>query len=531
MENQMLIDRLSSQIESYQEGYKILAKSGSLKELTLQFHQLLKTNLSMGDVNVFYRNPAEPDWQQLVISNSKSLSYLAQLSTGNHFQITYLPVPEFQIRVILPLIDNSTFGILLGPKLDGSAYTDFDKISLQIFIQMLASAYQSFRSWQKEKELVFSINQKVLQLNNLVDTGIELSNLEKQKSLFSLALERVISITNASKGMVNIVKKGSAGKKIFFPVKFKLVAGDSFIESHFEYKNEKYSFLLVNKESRAGFVPFDETDQLLLNALSRQVHAALENNDLHQQALEKQKIEQEISVAGSIQRAILPRTIPRIENYDLYGINFPSKEIGGDYYDYIRMEDNRYAFIIADVAGKGIAAALLVSSLHAFLQAYLPQKLSLKELTNRLNKAIFDASTTDKYITFFVAILHPVTGELECLNAGHNPMYIIKSDLSLYQIKAAGIPLGMMELDFPYQSEQLQLDKGDRLFLYTDGITEAMNKKGKFYEDSGRLEKFIADQKTSSAREFIEQLVSDIKKFCGDAVQSDDITALYLIRK
>ena len=204
------------------------------------------------------------------------------------------------------------------------------RIVQEVYLQLLDNAYQSFLSQQKEKNLLFFLNHKILQLNSLIDTGIAISKFDQENIILNLALERAISLTNASRGVFQITKKGEIKEIIYFPAKFSLKNEPNAIQTGVFYNNLIYSFILIDKETRNGFVSFDETDKLLLAALARQVHAALENQRLHLEALEKQKLDQELSVAGSIQRAILPNPIPQIKGYDLYGINIPSKEIGGD---------------------------------------------------------------------------------------------------------------------------------------------------------------------------------------------------------
>jgi len=204
------------------------------------------------------------------------------------------------------------------------------RIVQEVYLQLLDNAYQSFLSQQKEKNLLFFLNHKILQLNSLIDTGIAISKFDQENIILNLALEQAIYLTNASRGVFQITKKGKIKEIIYFPAKFSLKNEPNAIQTGVFYNNLIYSFILIDKETRNGFVSFDETDKLLLAALARQVHAALENQRLHLEALEKQKLDQELSVAGSIQRAILPNPIPQIKGYDLYGINIPSKEIGGD---------------------------------------------------------------------------------------------------------------------------------------------------------------------------------------------------------
>jgi len=393
------------------------------------------------------------------------------------------------------------------------------------------ASYQAFLRHQHEKGLVFSLNQRLLQLNSLIDTGIDIARLSAGLSPHHMALERAASLTNSSRACVTLSKGGTVLEKHFFPAGPREEPGIHRISTDFTFAETTYDFELFDKESRSGPVPFDGTDRLLLEALARQVHASLENRFLHRQSLEKQRIEQDIAVAASIQQRILPEALPVITGYDAAGINIPSKSVGGDYYDCIPLPDGRYALVIADVAGKGIPAALLVSSLHAYLNAFLEGSLPLVDLVRRLNTAIHRASTDDKFITAFVGILSPDTGMMHAVNAGHCPVYLRKADATVKELNQGGIPLGMLGLDFPYQCETIHLGSGDRLLLYTDGITEAQDEQSRLYDADGTLKDFFARHTPPRAKDFITALIDDVRTFTGEAPQADDITALYLMRR
>lgn len=526
-----IVERLGIQTQSLQEGFSILSRVRTLKDMAKQFCHILRGSILSVDVNLYFRPSGETEWQSLYLSTDAHATCTENIPESTALNVYFPADQNEKIIAVLPLIDGGRFALIIGDKLDKTAYSDFERISVQIFLQMLDSAYQTFLTRQREKNYVFSLNERVLQLNSLIDTGIEISSLQKQSQLRHLALERVIALTNASRGMLRVTEKNRVIDKLFFPSQFsyKTLEKDSnFIETRFNFQDNTYIFKLFNKESRQGYIDFDDTDQLLLDAFSRQLHAALENNFLHEEALEKQRIDQDIEVVGLIQQKILPDSLPVIEGYDLFGVNIPTKMVGGDYFDCIPLSNNRFALVIADVSGKGVPAALLVSSLHASLIAHLENNIPLSDLAQRLNKVIYNASTDDKYITFYLAILNPETGELESLNAGHNPIYLRRKDGTLSELKVGGIPFGMLGLEFPYTSETIHLKEGDCLLLYTDGVTEAMNADEEEYDDHRPLTEFFLKHHDKPASEFINDLMDDIQDFTGNTPQSDDITALYL---
>jgi len=374
------IDRLRLQCEAFQNSFIVLTRSKNLEELAKIFFQILNSNLLVKDAVFFFRNREKTDWQILFPKQKINPDYKSLLKEDHNSKIAQIDHPLFRISINYPMTDGSIFRIFLGEKLDKSEYSEFDIIIIQFNLQQLTSAYQFYVTHLKEKELIFNLNHRVLQLNSLIDTGIEVSRLQESDQLLHLALERVTALTNASKGMLRIREGSRVVEKIFFPFLFKskkLEQGKSRISASFRFSGNIYQFYLFEKESREGLVNFDGTDQLLLDAFTRQVHVSLENNYLYEQSLEKERIDHEISIAGTIQEKLIPKELPKIEGYDQYGINIPTKFIGGDFYDCIPLADGRFVLIMADVSGKGIAASLLVSTLHVKLFTTLQQLINI----------------------------------------------------------------------------------------------------------------------------------------------------------
>jgi len=527
-------ERLSGQIELLQDAFRKLSSAATLRDLAGQFSGVVQEILPSSGVELFYKPQGAERWQKLSGGRVPGTDAMLPTLEGSSSSAWSVDAGSKSVAIVQRLVDKSSVGMVVSQVLDGETVTDVDLISLRLFIHLFDNGYQELLYRRTEKELVFSLNHRVLQLNSLIDTGIEVSKLDQGSSPEHLALERAASLTNASKGLVKIASADKVNKEIYFPDGMPIHGTarlEHSIAASFTFAENTYTFELFEKESRSGVVPFDETDQLLLEALARQVHASLENRFLHEQSLEKQRIEQEMSVAASIQQKIIPVSLPAIDGYDIAGVNIPSKSVGGDYYDCIPLADGRFALVIADVAGKGMPAALLVSSLHAYLAAYLESPIHLTDLARRLNKVIAHASTDDKFITAFFALLNPSTGEIESLNAGHNPSYVMKKDGTLQELKVGGIPLGMIDMDLPYESEKITLEKGERILFYTDGITEAANEENHFYDDAKPLSHFFLTHTPQKAELFIADLIRDIKNYTGSAPQSDDITALYLHRK
>jgi serine phosphatase RsbU (regulator of sigma subunit) len=532
LENNNLVEKLALQVESFQEGFEILSRSFSLIEMVKNFLHIIRGNFIITEIYSFHKIQNIPTWKNISLKKIPDNSYLSNLKDSETPSIQYFEDQNIEVSITLPLADKSYLGILIGPKLDKSKYTDLDKITLQILLQVFDSAYKSFLNHKKEKSLIFGLNEKVVQLNNLIDTVIETSRYDKRSVLFELALERISSLTNASAALLQISKENKIENQYSFPLNIStenVLKSEFKLEKAFTFNSLDYKFILVEKETRHGVTNFNDLDKLLLDAVTRQVQASIENQFLNSQAIEKEKMEQELNVAASIQQRILPTALPKIEGFDLAGINIPSKEVGGDYYNCIDLGNGKIALIIADVAGKGIGAALLVSTLDASLYSYLQFDIPLTDMADRLNKLIYKSSPADKYITFFIAVLDSKTGELDIVNAGHNPIFLLRTDGKLEKIDAGGVGLGMFDFGIPFAGQKSVMNQGDKLFLYTDGIPEAMNEKEEEYSDE-KMINFFVEHSNKSSEDFINAMVSDVKDYVGNTPQSDDITALILKR-
>ena len=534
MEQNILVEKLSLQAESFQEGFETLVKCNSLDEITKNFGRLLRGMFIVANIHILHKPSFEANWK---ISVSQPIEENLELSLLDHkemLSIKFFKDKKYSAVVSLPLFDSSYLGIMIGKKLDESDFNAYDKITLQILLQIFSSAYNSFLNQKKEKQLIFDLNEKILQLNHLIDTDIELSRLDKQNVLFDLAIERVVTLTNASSALIRVINTANEmiEREMVFPNTLKpeiILNNTNKIDFSFDFNNKLFLFVLSEKETRKGTTAFSDLDNLLLKAIARQVQASIENEYLLGQSLEKERIEKELNLAAAIQQRIIPKELPRIEGYEIAGINIPSREVGGDYYDCIDMGSGKFALIIADVAGKGISAALLVNTLNAALYSYLEFNLPLTDLADKLNKLIFKSSPSDKYITFFMAVLNSGTGELDIVNAGHNPIFLLRKSGDLEQIEAGGIGLGMFDFGIPYNGTKLKMEAGEKLFLYTDGIPEAMNLNEEEYTDE-RMIDLLKINSEKNPLDFINVIVEDVKNHVGEAKQSDDITSLFLKR-
>ena len=231
-------------------------------------------------------------------------------------------------------------------------------------------------------------------------------------------------------------------------------------------------------------------------------------------------------IREQIQNNLLPRKTPSFSHFDISAANISSRQVGGDYYDIIPLDNNNFCIVIADVVGKGVPAALLMANLQAFLKVICKQGMQLHEATELINDLVSENITDGKFITFFWALLNDEGMSINYVNAGHNPPLLIRND-EIRKLNKGGMILGVMKTISPYDSELIYLQKDDVIVLFTDGISEARNINDEEFSDE-RLEKLILQLSNKSAKEILSSIQKEVKNFAYGTVQSDDITLMVL---
>ncbi|HPI21067.1 MAG TPA: SpoIIE family protein phosphatase [Candidatus Kapabacteria bacterium] len=269
----------------------------------------------------------------------------------------------------------------------------------------------------------------------------------------------------------------------------------------------------------------DFTDENLqfIEVLGNTAMSALENERLFEQELEKKQLEKELQLALDIQKNLLPDKNPEIDNFDIVGCSYPSRHVGGDYFDFIPVSSNELLIAIADVSGKGMPAALLMANVQAALKVLAPLHFSLKELVERLNSIVYQNTSPDKFVTFFCGILNFHSNNFHYLNAGHNPPILLRNNGTIEYLSEGGIILGISDNTFPYTEGDIIINNDDLLLLYTDGVTEALNaEKEEFGEEN--LIDVIRNIKELKSEEILLKISEKLKEFSKGTSQSDDIT-------
>jgi serine phosphatase RsbU (regulator of sigma subunit) len=273
---------------------------------------------------------------------------------------------------------------------------------------------------------------------------------------------------------------------------------------------------------------FKEEHLNLLTTLASVASLGVEKAALVEERFHRQRLEQELKLATEIQQRFQPTAPPIVNGYEFQGISFSCYEIGGDYYDFIQREDGKTLIALGDVSGKGTGAALLMSSLHAAIHAQVTAGSSLDETVESVNFYLSANTPTNRFVTLFFAELNHETGELQYINAGHNPPLLQRANGEVIELESSGLPLGIVPVA-EYAVWDNTLKSGDALVIFSDGVSEAVNAKG---EEFGlpRLKEAVKASKKKSAAGIRDDIESALSKFTQSTPANDDITLVIVKR-
>jgi sigma-B regulation protein RsbU (phosphoserine phosphatase) len=266
----------------------------------------------------------------------------------------------------------------------------------------------------------------------------------------------------------------------------------------------------------------------LLSMLSSQIASSLANIELLKEVVEKRVMEEELNIARSIQLRLLPSEPPVLDRYEVAAMSLSSKQVGGDYYDFLH-RGQYLAVAVADVSGKGVPASLLMASLQASLRSNMDRMEWPVEVVGKLNEMMCATTTEDKFATMFYGCLDMDRDVLNYSNAGHVFPVIVKSHHRVETLDYSGLILGVVP-EFEYEHKRLALSPGDTLVITTDGVTEAMNARGELFGDE-RLRLLLPRLWGMSARDVMDRIVDHVNIFTGPKGAGDDLTILVLRRK
>ena len=274
---------------------------------------------------------------------------------------------------------------------------------------------------------------------------------------------------------------------------------------------------------------FTPEDLNVITVLANMAAIRIEHARLQQEEVRRKLLSRDLERAAEIQRHLLPSKNPEIDGLDVAGYNAACRTVGGDYYDFFPYPDGRLALVIGDVAGKGLGAALLMSSLHARAHVIFETAERVDQQISRLNRSTATNCPGNCFISFFVAVLDPASDELAYCNAGHNPPLLLRRNGEVESLDATGIPLGISR-NAAYEQKTCRLEQGDVLVLFTDGVTEAMAANMEEFGEH-RLLALMRRPGHGEALDMIEELKKELSSFMGGAPPSDDITLVVACRQ
>jgi sigma-B regulation protein RsbU (phosphoserine phosphatase) len=266
---------------------------------------------------------------------------------------------------------------------------------------------------------------------------------------------------------------------------------------------------------------YTDDDKQLLMLLASQVAIIVEKAMLHEQLVEKKRLEAQLEVARQVQLALLPERDPEVDGFDISGYNFSTEEVSGDYFDFVKPYDDQLGLVIADVSGKGVPASLLMAFLRASLRSAIHVGYAPNVAMAKVNYLLWESIEQHQFVTAFYGMLDATNRTLAFVNAGHNPLLVLNPDGPRF-IERGGLPLGLFK-DTRYYEYYLPIDSGQTLVLYTDGATEALSPEGQEYGRS-RLVDAVRRSRDRRAREMIDYIYNDIFEWTGGRGSGDDVT-------
>ncbi|HEY3056243.1 MAG TPA: SpoIIE family protein phosphatase [Thermoanaerobaculia bacterium] len=456
------------------------------------------------------------------------------------------PVLDPRAAVVVPLRNyRDDVGVLA---LSGRG-SEEDLALVRAAADFVSTIMTNQRLLQETREGDFQLKYRLWELESLYDIGLSIASTLNIDELADEILFRMISLTNARRAALylrdgggfvlfrsfgevreDFLDKDLADQLVTegTPLSFEentdcIFPGCSaFVAVPIKGNNSIIGVLAAaDRETREGAVGAFEANELrLLSLFATQAAVALENARLHKEALEKQRIERELELAATIQRDILPKSIPRVEGLAIATLSRPARQVGGDYHAFVE-RDGVMSMLVADVSGKSMPAALLVSALHAAVQLLFAEGRELGDIATELNKHIHRWSAENKFVTMIMISIDRENDVLEYVNAGHNPAYVIV-DGRIDQLKSHGLPVGIMG-QTRYMIQRRPFPPKSCAVLYSDGITEAENVAGEEFENE-RLEELLRQHIEASPNELRDRIAAAVGNFVGDAPQKDDQT-------
>ncbi|HVP37186.1 MAG TPA: SpoIIE family protein phosphatase [Terriglobales bacterium] len=306
-----------------------------------------------------------------------------------------------------------------------------------------------------------------------------------------------------------------------------------YIKARQETKSEVLAPIMTNRRTIGVFNlesnqvnAYDLDDLNLLTAFASHCAVAIERTRLHNEIVEKRKLEDELLIARNIQKSFLPGENPSLPGFDISGINIASEQVGGDYFDFIPIVENQIGVAIGDVAGKGIPAALIMASFRASLKAEIRNNYAIRTICFKVNNLLYESLEQGNYVTAVYGVLDIRNRIFTFSNAGHNPPILKRKEGKIRHLTEGGVALGVIQ-NSEYKERALSLRPGDIILFYTDGVTESKNESDEEF-GTKRLEQIIIENSNLKARELQDKIYQEIRSFTGTESREDDLTMIII---
>ncbi len=463
------------------------------------------------------------------------------------------------VKILLPmLIADRTIGLLaFGERFSGKKLHAREVSFLRSLANIAATAVEKSRTVEEIQQVNRKLDRKIQELNTLFELGKEFGSLLDPDKLIRLLVFSLLGQVGVSRYLIflrngpdiRVVASRVDGAlpqakllRMLADVKGPVAVSQLIVQQSvdpravitelglsvivpMQIQGENKGIILLGQKLNRE--PFDQADLDFVSSLANLAIISLENARLFKETIEKQKLEDELLIAREIQKGLLPSVLPAIPGIDIAATNISSKQVGGDYYDMISLSDHHFIIAIGDVSGKGPPAALLMANLQATIRALVPLDLPLHELTGKVNDLMCDNTGGTKFVTFFWGVIDSRERTLTYVNAGHNYPILFHQGEGFDQLDRGGMILGVMKTSDPYEQATVPLHSGDLLMMYTDGVTEAMNRESVEFGEQ-RLIRTVQGCRTCSAHDMLDAVYQDILLHVEGHGQSDDITMMVL---
>ena len=507
-----------------------------------------------GDRTVEHRLESGEGLAGWVIANRKPLL----LTPGGARPELRGEASEFRSALVVPLFRRGeTFGAIeCLDKRGGGAFTSADHETLEVAAEHVAFAldnallYQETQRRALEKEVLLEIAKSVatpLDLEEVIDAIFKslrvVVNYDAaavylvNRSTRALELVREVGYPGGSEEAFGLqVGQGIVGwvAKTGQPLIVPDVSRDSrYVRARAETKSELAAPLVVagrtigvfNLESDAVDT-YHEGHLDLLSAFAAQAAVAIERARLTREMLERRRLEKEIAIARDIQQSFLPKSAPKIPGFDIAGAARTHDQVGGDYYDFIPVGETRLGIAIADVSGKGIPAALIMAGFRMSLLAEIRNEFAIRAVMRKVNSLLHESLERERFVTAFYGLLDYRNRVLIYSNGGHNPPILLRAGGAIEYLSDGGVALGVLP-DSVYEDRPVQLESGDVIVMYTDGVSEAESPTGEHFGQL-RIEQCVAKLAGHGSHEILEGLVQAVLDWAGERGPVDDLTLVVL---